>query len=643
MRHPAVGQVAVVGVPDERLGEVGHGVRRAAPGATVDRRRADRVVPRPRWRTTRCPAVSARRRPPPERQREGAEVRAARPGRLTPRRYRPAMPQDVPFQGVIGRTLEDSTPWWPPLPQRPRARPTSSWCCSTTSGTRSSAATARTSRRRRSTGSAADGLRYSNFHTTALCSPTRACLLTGRNHHRSGMAPHRRVRVGLPRLRRDDARRRTGSCPRSWLRNGYATFAVGKWHLAPGARDGDRAASRDALAARSRVRALLRVPRRRDRPVPPRSRARQPPGRPAAHAGARATTSPRTWSTTPSASSRTCARSAPTKPFLLWFAPGACHAPHQVPRPYIESTGARSTRAGTRGARRSSPGRWRSGLLPEGTELSERPHWIAAWDSLTDDERRLYARMMEVYAGFLEHTDAQVGRVLDFIDELGELDNTIVVVMSDNGASAEGGPRGSFNEMYFFNVEPESLEENLRRIDDLGGPDAHNHYAWGWAWAGNTPLKRWKRETHEGGVADPLIVHWPARHRAAGRDAPPVRARHRLAADVARRHRHRAARVDRGRRRSSPIDGVSFAHTLARTVPRRAATSRSTTRCSAAGRSTTTDGRRSRSTRCSCFGTTGSDPRLPVRRGPVGAVPRRRGLLRDRRPRGEGARAASPT
>ncbi len=101
---------------------------------------------------------------------------------------------------------------------------------------------------------------------------------------------------------------------------------------------------------------------------------------------------------------------------------------------------------------------------------------MPAWDSLGDDERRLYARMMEVFAGFLEHTDAQVGRVLDFIESLGELDNTIVLVMSDNGASAEGGPRGSFNENYFFNLVPESLEENLRRIDDLGGPDAHNHY-----------------------------------------------------------------------------------------------------------------------------------------------------------------------
>ena len=124
--------------------------------------------------------------------------------------------------------------------------------------------------------------------------------------------------------------------------------------------------------------------------------------------------------------------------------------------------------------------------------------------------------MMEVYAGFLEHTDDQVGRVIDFVESLGELDDTIVLVMSDNGASAEGGPRGSFNENYFFNMVPESLEENLRRIDDLGGPEAHNHYPWGWAWAGNTPLKRWKRETHQGGVTDPLIVWWPRGTTASG-------------------------------------------------------------------------------------------------------------------------------
>ncbi|MBA3304176.1 MAG: sulfatase-like hydrolase/transferase [Acidimicrobiia bacterium] len=151
-----------------------------------------------------------------------------------------------------------------------------------------------------------------------------------------------------------------------------------------------------------------------------------------------------------------------------------------------------------------------SGLLKPGTKLSERPSWVPEWSSLTDEERTLYARMMEVFAGFLTHTDAQVARILDFVAGLGELDDTVVLLMSDNGASAEGGAKGSFNEQYFFNFVPESFEENLRRIDDLGTPRANNHYPWGWAWAGNTPLKRFKRDTHEGGVADPLIVHWPA-------------------------------------------------------------------------------------------------------------------------------------
>jgi arylsulfatase len=201
----------------------------------------------------------------------------------------------------------------------------------------------------------------------------------------------------------------------------------------------------------------------------------------------------------------------PSTPFLLWFAPGACHAPHQAPASYIERY---------RGHFDQGWDRWReavfarqlaSGLLPENTELSERPSWVPEWDSLSGDEQRMAARLMEVYAGFLTHTDAQVARLLDFIDEMGETDNTIVIVMSDNGASAEGGAKGSFNEQYFFNFIPESLEENLNRIDEVGTPAANNHYPWGWAWAGNTPLKRFKRDTHEGGVADPLVFHWPGR------------------------------------------------------------------------------------------------------------------------------------
>src|SRR5262249_2226627 len=136
--------------------------------------------------------------------------------------------------------------------------------------------------------------------------------------------------------------------------------------------------------------------------------------------------------------------------------------------------------------------------------------------SLGPDEKRLYSRMMEVFAGFLEHTDHQIGRVLEFLEHTGQLDNTLIMLVSDNGASPEGGPHGSINENLFFNNVPATLEDNLKAFDELGGPKYFNHYPWGWAWAGNTPFRRWKRETYRGGATDPFIVHWPDGIRAKG-------------------------------------------------------------------------------------------------------------------------------
>lgn len=202
-----------------------------------------------------------------------------------------------------------------------------------------------------------------------------------------------------------------------------------------------------------------------------------------------------------------------------------------------------------------------SGLLPEGTELSERPSWVPAWDSLSDDQKRLYTRLMEAFAGFMTHTDAEVGRLLQFIDSLGELDNTIVVIMSDNGASAEGGPTGSHNEKYFYNFVPESLEENLKHIDDIGTEHSNNHYPWGWAWAGNTPLKRFKRDTNEGGVCDPMIIHWP---KGIG---TPGETRHQyvhaidLKPTLLELIGIQAPRVMKGVEQA-PIEGTSFAYSL---------------------------------------------------------------------------------
>ena len=214
------------------------------------------------------------------------------------------------------------------------------------------------------------------------------------------------------------------------------------------------------------------------------------------------------------------------------------------------------------------------------------------WESLPPDARRLYSRMMEVFAGFLSHTDHQVGRLVEFLRKLGELDNTLVMVISDNGASAEGGPTGTTNEAQFFNNAQEPLEESLALIDEIGGPRHFNHYPWGWTWAGNTPFRRWKRETYRGGASDPFIVSWPQGITAEGE----VRTQYAHIIDmvptVLDLLRHRAARDDPRRHPVTPARRQLRPH--AATTPRpRAAGTRSTSRCSATGRSTTTAGGRS--------------------------------------------------
>ena len=256
--------------------------------------------------------------------------------------------------------------------------------------------------------------------------------------------------------------------------------------------------------------------------------------------------------------------------------------------------------------------------------------------------------MMEVFAGFLSHTDHHLGRLLDYLEETGQLDNTIVMVISDNGASAEGGPTGTTNEAQFFNNAQEPVEDSLAAIDELGGPNHFNHYPWGWTWAGNTPFRRWKRETYRGGSTDPFIVSWRCRSAGAGRAAHAVRPHH--------RHGARPCSTCSGSQppasirgvTQSPLHGVSLAPRPARRRRRRATTTPSTSRCSATAPSTTTAGG-------PCA--RGPDPPSPkpasgfgaadlgrqahrARRHRLGAVPRRRGPRRDPQPRRRAPRPA---
>jgi arylsulfatase len=223
---------------------------------------------------------------------------------------------------------------------------------------------------------------------------------------------------------------------------------------------------------------------------------------------------------------------APEKPFFMYFCPGATHAPHHAPPEWIAKYRGRFD-MGYEAYRELVFARQKEmGIFPVDAELSPlNPYttetsvdgtpWPAldatrSWDSLSGDEKRLFARMAEVYAGFLSHTDHEIGRLLEFLEQSGQLDNTIVVLVSDNGASGEGGPNGSVNENRFFNGIPDAIEDNLSQLDELGSPSTYNHYPNGWAWAFNTPFKMWKRYNFEGGVADPLIISWPRGIRARG-------------------------------------------------------------------------------------------------------------------------------
>ena len=201
------------------------------------------------------------------------------------------------------------------------------------------------------------------------------------------------------------------------------------------------------------------------------------------------------------------------------------------------------------------------GIVPSDAQLSRHDPDVPEWDPLSAEEKKLYARMMEVFAGFLTHTDHHIGRLIEFLKDLGELDNTIIMAISDNGASAEGGPSGMVNEALFFNNVQGSLEENLAALDKLGGPEFCNHYAWGWTWSGNTPFRRWKRETYRGGVSDPFIVHWPKGVKAKGE----VRTQYAHAIDLVPTVLDALgieAPVSIKGVTQSPIQGMSFAHTF---------------------------------------------------------------------------------
>ncbi len=362
-------------------------------------------------------------------------------------------------------------------------------------------------------GVAAQGVRLTNFHTTAVCSPTRACLLTGRNHHRVGMGMLPDLPMNFPGY---TARipPEAGTLAEIVRAAGYATFAVGKWHLTPRDQRSPSGPFENWPLGKGfdRYYGFLGGDANHWAPELVRDNSYVDPPR-APEEGYHLSED---LADETIARVRELRRNQPQRPFLVWLALGATHAPHHVAPEWSEPYRGRFDRGWDAWRRETLERQIDLGIVDAGTELPSPSEHVPNWADLDADHQRLHAWMMEIYAGFLTHADAQIGRVLAALDELGERENTIVVVVSDNGASGEAGPHGSVSEFRFAQGRDEDVELNLRSIDELGGTRTYNHYSWGWAEAGNTPVRRFKRYTFEGGVRDPFIISWPAGLGAAG-------------------------------------------------------------------------------------------------------------------------------
>ena len=350
------------------------------------------------------------------------------------------------------------------------------------------------------------GLRYNNFHTTALCSPTRAALKSGRNHHTVNMAFITEMATGFPGA--------TGQIPNATaplaetLRlNGYATAAFGKWHEtaaweASVAGPFDRWPTRQGF---DKFYGFLGGETNQWAPyLYDGTAVVELPDDPNYHFMTDMTEKARAWIKHQKALT-------PDRPSFVYFAPGATHAPHHVPKEWIAKWKGKFDQGWDKIREESLARQIAMGVVPPGTKLAPKPPEIKDWDTLSADEKRLFTRQAEVFAAFAEYTDFEIGRMLKAFEEVGEADNTLVFyVAGDNGTSGEGGQNGMFNEYTYFNGVQEKVEDMLKKIDQWGGPETYPHMAAGWAVALNSPFGWMKQVPSDfGGTRNGMVVHWP--------------------------------------------------------------------------------------------------------------------------------------
>jgi arylsulfatase len=461
------------------------------------------------------------------------------------------------FSGVIGRTVDQSEPAWPEPLRAEEGAPNVLYIVLDDVGFAQLGCYGSPLATPNLDSLAENGLLYNNMHTTALCSPSRSCILTGRNHHSNAMACITEGSLGYPGAN-GNIPFENGFLSEILLQKGYNTYAIGKWHLTPGDQISAAGPYDRWPLGRGFERYFGFLGGETHQFYPELiydNHEVEPEG---AGEGYHVTEELVDKAIGFIADAK---QVAPNKPFFMYFCPGAMHAPHHAPKEWIDKYAGQFDDGWEAYREKAFARQKEMGIVPADAELSRHDPDVPPWDSLEEGEKKLYARMMEVFAGFMEHTDHHVGRLLDFLKELGELDNTLIMVISDNGASSEGGPTGMVNENMMFNNVQGSLEENLAALEDLGGPKYFNHYAWGWTWCGNTPFRRWKRETYRGGISDPFIVHWPAGIQAKGE----VRTQYAHAIDMVPTVME-ALGVEPPTSikgvTQSPIEGLSFAHTF---------------------------------------------------------------------------------
>ena len=409
------------------------------------------------------------------------------------------------FKGKIAKSYDESEEWWPTPPKPPAGTPNVVILLLDDTGFGHPSSFGGLCETPNIDMLADDGVRYNNFHTTALCSPSRATIMAGRNHHRVGLGSHSLTAMGFPGYNAF-APESGKSIAKHLQKAGFINYAIGKWDHTPlyeVSESGpfDRWPSGEGFdhfygfmaADADNYRSLLW----RD------------------HNPMEDWTEKEDYHLSESMADEfirnitSHVSVSPDKPFMMFWAPVAMHSPHQAPQKYIDYYKGKFDLGWDNARELIHKQQLEMGIIPQGTELSPRIPEIPAWESLNTEEQKLYARQMEVFAAMLTHVDEQIGRMIEALKRTGQYDNTIIFVTADNGSSGEGGLAGTFNETYVLNGLQTPFEANLSHYDDWGGPNTYPHFHAGWAMAGNTPFKYFKQIVHNGGIADAMVISWP--------------------------------------------------------------------------------------------------------------------------------------